>query len=203
MFDPITSRFNEKNNSDKIALNLFQEDIKDYNENDEYEDILTKRGKNKNKSKIEYFKNYIKNFKEIKFKTARPIEIFRKKEEKKQKELKKDINKIKENIIDNNKFKLIKENFQEEKKEQKDKINNNNIINRRNKINNKDLNKAKKTNQEISNKIIKNNEDILNKLKRNKKITKIIEKEKEKMQNKIKKIKQNEKSKKNAINDQK
>ena len=78
-----TSRFGQNNNTNKIALNLFQGDINDFNDNDEYEDILTKRGKVKNREKIEYFKNYINNFKEIKFKTTRPIEIFKKKEERK------------------------------------------------------------------------------------------------------------------------
>ena len=196
MFGQITSRFYEIRNNNNIALNLLQDDMKDYNENDEYDDILTKRGKIKNKSKIEYFKNYINNFKELKFKTARPIEIFRKKEDKKQKEIKKDINIINENILYNNKFNLIKETFQEGRQEQLDKVNyNKNIINKRNEICNKDENKIKKTGQEISNKIIKNNENIINKLKKNKKITKIIEKEKEKMQNKIKRIKDNNKSK--------
>ena len=192
MFGQITSRFYENINSNKITLNLLQDDMKDYNKNDEYDDILTKRGKIKNKSKIEYFKNYINSLKEIKFKTARPIEIFRKKEEKKQKEIKKDLNIINENILDNNKFNLIKETFQEGKQEQMVKINyNNDIINKRNEISNK----IKKNRQEISSKIIKNNEDILNKLKKNKKMTKIIEKEKEKMQKKIKKLKDNEKAK--------
>ena len=59
MFGQITSRFYENINSNKITLNLLQDDMKDYNKNDEYDDILTKRGKIKNKSKIEYFKNYI------------------------------------------------------------------------------------------------------------------------------------------------
>ena len=173
MFGLRTSRFYEKrNNNNKIALNLFQGDINDYNENDEYEDILTKRGKVKDKSKIEYFKNYINKFKETKFKTARPIEIFRKKEEKRQKEIKaENINIIKENIqnnqdiSNNNKFNLIKEKFQEERENHLDNINNNNIIKKKNEINNQKSYKVKKTKQEINDKIIKNNEVILNKIK--------------------------------------
>ena len=143
MFGLRTSRFYEKrNNNNKIALNLFQGDINDYNENDEYEDILTKRGKVKDRNKIEYFKNYINNFKETKFKTARPIEIFRKKEDKKQKEINaENINIIKENIqnnqeiSNNNKFNLIKEKFQQERQNQIENINNN-IAKKKNEINN-------------------------------------------------------------------
>ena len=204
MFGLRTSRFYEnRNNNNKIALNLFQGDINDYNENDEYEDMLTKRGKVKDKNKIEYFKNYINNFKETKFKTARPIEIFRKKEEKKQKEIKvENINIIKENIHNNqdindnsNKFNLIKEKFQEERQNQIENINNNNIIKKKNENNNQKSNKSKKTMQEINDKIIKNNEVILNKIKKNKNVTKIMEKEKEKIKKKIMKLKEKEQPK--------
>ena len=204
MFGLRTSRFYEnRNNNNKIALNLFQGDINDYNENDEYEDMLTKRGKVKDKNKIEYFKNYINNFKETKFKTARPIEIFRKKEEKKQKEIKgENINIIKENIQNNqdindnsNKFNLIKEKFQEERQNQIVNINNNNIIKKKNENNNQKSNKVKKTMQEINDKIIKNNEVILNKIKKNKNVTKIMEKEKEKIKKKIMKLKEKEQPK--------
>ena len=43
MFGQITSRFYENINSNKITLNLLQDDMKDYNKNDEYDDILTNR----------------------------------------------------------------------------------------------------------------------------------------------------------------
>lgn len=202
MFGLRTSRFYEKrNNNNKIALNLFQGDINDYNENDEYEDILTKRGKVKDKNKIEYFKNYINNFKETKFKTARPIEIFRKKEDKKQKEINaENINIIKENIqnnqeiSNNNKFNLIKEKFQQERQNQIENINNN-IAKKKNEISNQKPYKVKKTKQEINDKIIKNNEVILNKIKKNKNVAKIVEKEKEKIKKKIMKLKEKEQPK--------
>ena len=199
-----TSRFYEKNNNNnKIALNLFQGDINDYNENDdEFGDILTKRGKVKNKAKIEYFKNYINNFKEIKFKTARQIEIFRKKEDKKPKEIKEkkeineDINVINDNILKkknncNNRFNLIKETFQEGRQDDSDKINNN-IFNQKNEIENKKPQISKKNKKEINNKKIKNNEELLNIIKKNKNMAKIIEKEKKKMKKKIGKLKEKE-----------
>lgn len=198
MFGLRTSRFYEKRNNYQIALNLFQGDINDFNELEESEDILTKRGKVKNKSKIEYFKNYINNFKEIKFKTARPIEIFRKKEEKKEKNIiKENIKEIKENIPkyknnNNNQFNVIKENFQKEEGNQIDNINNNKL-NPRNELDKIKAFKAKKKKKEISNKINQNNEDKLNKLKKNKNIKKILENEKEKIQKKILKLKESEK----------
>ena len=184
MFGLRTSRFYENINNNKIALNLFQGDIKDFNENDEFEDILTKRGKVKNKSKIEYFKNYINNFKEIKFKTARQIEIFRKKENKIKKETKdqrkkEDLNIIKEEQDNSiNKFNLIKETIQEGIGAQKENMNS--LLNKK---------------KEISNKIIKKNEDILNKIKNNKNKAKILEKEKDKMKKKIMKLKEKDKNK--------
>ena len=197
MFVLGTSRFYEKRNANnKIALNLFQGDIDDYNENDQYEEILTKRGKMKNKSKIEYFKNYINNFKEIKFQTARPIEIFRKKEDKKQKEMEEEnINIIKDNIQknldinNNNKFNLIKEKFQEERREQIENLNDNDISNEKN---SQFTDKVKKTKKEISDKILKNNEVMLNKIKKNKNMAKIVEKEKEKIKKKKMKLKEKE-----------
>ena len=195
MFGLRTSRFYENINNNKIALNLFQGDIKDFNENDEFEDILTKRGKVKNKSKIEYFKNYINNFKEIKFKTARQIEIFRKKENKIKKEIKdqrkkEDLNIIKEEQDNSiNKFNLIKETIQEGIGAQKENMNS--LLNKKKEISIK----TKKNKKEISNKIIKNNEDILNKIKNNKNKTKILEKEKDKMKKKIMKLKEKDKNK--------
>ena len=200
-----TSRFYEKRNKNKIALNLFQGEIDDYdcNENDEYEDILTKRGKVKNKSKIEYFKNYINNFKETKFKTARPFEIFRKKEDKKQKEIpeenlnikKGNIQKNQENT-NNSRFNLIKEKFREERQEQMENLNDN-IINKGNEIKNANLDKRKNNRKGINDKIIKNNEVLLNKIKKNKNVTKIVEKEKEKIKKKIMNFK--EKAKPNNL----
>lgn len=202
MFGLRTSRFCENSNNNKIALNLFQGDINDFDENEEYEDILTKRGKVKNRAKIEYFKNYINNFKEIKFKTARQVEIFRKKENKKQNRLKEktdnNIN-MKENIQKNkvnfnDKFNLIKETFEESRQNQLDVINNN-INNQRNNVEDKNPQKSKKTIKEISNKILQNNEEIMNKLKKNKNMTKIVEKEKLKIKNKIMKLKEKDKRK--------
>ena len=164
-----TSRYYENANNNKIALNFFQGDINDFNENDECNDMLTKRGKVKNKSKIEYFKNYINNFKEIKFKTARQIEIFRKKEDKNKKDIKEkkenlDIineNTEKEQNINKNKFNLIKETFQEGREAQLENINN--INNKKNEMINNKHQKIKNTKKEIANKIIRNNEELLNK----------------------------------------
>ena len=196
-----TSRFNENANNNKIALNFFQGDINDFNENDECEDILTKRGKVKNKSKIEYFKNYINNFKEIKFKTARQIEIFRRKEDKNKKDIKEkkeNLDIINENIekeqnINKNKFNLIKETFQEGREAQLENINN--INNKMNEMINNKHQKLKNIKKEIANKIIRNNEELLNKLKKNKNKTKYEDKEKEKMKKKIMKLKEKNKKK--------
>ena len=178
-----TSRFGQNNNTNKIALNLFQGDINDFNDNDEYEDILTKRGKVKNREKIEYFKNYINNFKEIKFKTTRPIEIFKKKEERKvnnKKEKldeKKNIEKPDENISQmnktNNTFNKIKENIGEGR--QIKNLDINDINNEKNEIMNNVVQKKKKTKKEITKEIIKKNEDILNKIKMNKNMAKFVE----------------------------
>ena len=52
MFGLRTSRINENRNNNRIAFNLFQGDTDEFNENMEYEEALTKRGKVKNKSKI-------------------------------------------------------------------------------------------------------------------------------------------------------
>ena len=38
-----TSRFNENKTNNKIALNLFKDDIDDFDENIEYEEAITKR----------------------------------------------------------------------------------------------------------------------------------------------------------------
>ena len=196
-----TSRYYENANNNKIALNFFQGDINDFNENDECNDMLTKRGKVKNKSKIEYFKNYINNFKEIKFKTARQIEIFRKKEDKNKKDIKEkkenlDIineNTEKEQNINKIKFNLIKETFQEGREAQLENINN--INNKKNEMINNKHQKIKNTKKEIANKIIRNNEELLNKLKKNKNKTKYEENEKDKMKKKIMKLKEKNKKK--------
>lgn len=196
-----TSRFNENKTNNKIALNLFKDDIDDFDENIEYEEALTKRGgKNKNKSKIEYFKNYINNFKEKKFQTARQIEIFRKKEEKNKKQIyeKKDfINFINSNIKnekDNNKnkFNKIKEIIEEGREAQIENMNN--INNKRNEIFNYKELKSKKTKKEKKEIIFGNNEDFLKRLKKNNNKRTIEEFEKEKIRNKIMDLKNKNKN---------
>ena len=186
-----TSRFNDNKNN-KIALNLFKDDIDDFDENIEYEEALTKRGgKNKNKTKIEYFKNYINNFKEQKFKTARQIEILRKKEEKNKKQIseKKDIinfinsNTKKEEDNDKNKFNKIKEIIEEGRETQIENMNN--INNKKNEIFNYKELKSKKTKKEKKKIIFGNNEDMLKRLKKNNNKRKLEEIEKEKIKNKI------------------
>ena len=193
-----TSRFNENTNKNKIALNLFQGDIDNIDETDEYEEMLTKRGKIKNKSKIEYFKNYINNFKEKKFKTARPIDIFRKKEDKNEKHIKEkneiikfiNPNKPIEEENNKNKFNKIKEIIQEGREAQMENMNM--INNKRNELFNYKEQKSKKSKKEITNEIIKNNEDILKILKKNKNRTKF--EEKEKIKNKIMNLKEKNKN---------
>ena len=187
MFGLRTSRINENRNNNRIAFNLFQGDTDEFNENMEYEEALTKRGKVKNKSKIEYFKNYINDFKEKKFKTARQIEIFRKKNEKNKKNLneKKEVMNFiqKEQENKKNKFNIIKEIIEEGREAQIENMNN--INNKKNEmLNNKEL-KAKKNKKEITNEIFRNNENILKKLKNHKNKTKVEESGKEKIRNKI------------------
>ena len=181
-----------------LRTSRFNENTNNIDETDEYEEMLTKRGKIKNKSKIEYFKNYINNFKEKKYKTARPIDIFRKKEDKNEKHIKEKNEIIKfinpnnpiEEENNKNKFNKIKEIIQEGREAQMENMNM--INNKRNELFNYKEQKSKKSKKEITNEIIKNNEDILKILKKNKNRTKF--EEKEKIKNKIMNLKEKNKN---------